>query len=198
MQGRKTIRTSFLTTVLILLLCQQAVSAIYRYTDKDGVIHFTNAPTSPDYEWVMHETRDLEAARNTVLSLDEIIARVSRNYGVEEHLVKAIIKVESDFDPDAVSEDGARGLMQLMPGTARLMGVRDVHDPYENILGGVRYLSRLLKSFSWNIPLAVAAYNAGSGPVRKHMAVPPIKETRQFVKKVLHYYEKYRNAGMER
>ncbi len=196
MRGGRLKRAALPALVAYFVFCTNALSAIYGYTDEEGVIHFTNVPTSGDYEWVMLERPELEASYNPVTSIDDIIGRVSKAYGVDEDLVRAIIKVESDFDPDAVSEDGARGLMQLMPETARLVGVKNLHDPYENILGGVRYLSRLLKNFSWNIPLAVAAYNSGAGQVLKYRGVPPIKETRRYVKKVLHYYNKYRTEGL--
>ncbi len=178
------------------LLSSSTSADIYKYVDSDGVVHYTNVPTSSKFVWVMHETGKTKPPRSLVTSFDDIIKEASFLYDVEESLVKAIIKVESDFDPYAVSEDGARGLMQLMPETARLMGVRDVHDSYENILGGVKYLKYLLKKFNGNIQLALAAYNAGERRVKKYMAIPPFDETKRFVERVLHYYRKYKNQAL--
>ncbi|MBI5599012.1 MAG: transglycosylase SLT domain-containing protein [Deltaproteobacteria bacterium] len=135
------------------------------------------------------------SSRKSYISYEDTIRRTSENYGVPADLVRAIIKVESDFDPYAKSEDGAIGIMQLMPETARLMGVRNLYDPSDNIEGGVRYLSHLLQRFESDIPLAVAAYNAGETAVVKYRSIPPFNETRLYVKKVLSYQKRYRDAG---
>lgn len=122
-------------------------------------------------------------------SFDTEIKKTSRKHGVDPYLVKAIIKAESDFNPEAVSPKNAQGIMQLMPGTASDYGVDDPFDPAQNIEGGVRVLRDLLDYFYGNKRLAVAAYNAGKGAVLKHgNNVPPYRETRQYVDRVLSYY----------
>ena len=118
----------------------------------------------------------------------------SRRYGIETALIKAVIMAESAFDHKAVSRKGARGLMQLMPGTADHMDVNDPFDPKENILGGTRYLSLMLKRFNYDKRLALAAYNAGPETVDSYNGIPPYSETRTFIKRVLKYYNEF-NAG---
>ena len=174
-----------------------ALADFYSYTDDSGEVHITNVPTSGDYVLVMKERKRPAEERPSPEegNIEEMIRSASEKYGIDPVLVKAIVKAESDFESGAVSEDGARGLMQLMPETARLMGVSDIDDPRENIEGGTRYLSKLLNDFNFNLRLAVAAYNAGESAVRIYGAVPPYVETQNYVKKVLHYYDAYRGQG---
>lgn len=122
---------------------------------------------------------------------DRIIADVARLHHVERALVKAVIRAESGFDPCVVSRAGARGLMQLMPATATIRGVRRVDDPRENIDGGVRHLRKLLDRFHDDNRLAVAAYNAGIAAVARHHGLPPYEETRDYVTRVLAYRRAY-------
>ncbi len=117
-----------------------------------------------------------------------IIEDAANRYEVDPALIKAIIWAESNFNPNAVSEQGALGLMQLMPSTARSMGIKDCLDPEDNIHAGVRYFKQLMVQFDDNEKLALAAYNAGSGKVREHQGMPPFKSTQYFVKKVFRYY----------
>ncbi|MDM4771827.1 lytic transglycosylase domain-containing protein [Solimonas sp. SE-A11] len=127
-------------------------------------------------------------------SYEDLIVKYADQQGVEPALVKAVMRVESCFDHRAVSRVGARGLMQLMPGTAADMGVSDSFDPAQNIRGGVTYLRLMLDRFGNNQKLALAAYNAGPGAVTKHQGVPPFKETQAYVEKVRSHYERYRSS----
>jgi soluble lytic murein transglycosylase-like protein len=120
--------------------------------------------------------------------LDEI-REAARRYGVPQALVFSIIRFESDFNPYAISAKGARGLMQLMPDTARILGVRDVFDPLDNIDGGVRHLRGLLDRYGNDLALAVAAYNAGERAVATYAGIPPFPETRQYVRRVLRLFD---------
>jgi soluble lytic murein transglycosylase-like protein len=123
--------------------------------------------------------------------LRELAVAVARRHGIDSDLVLAVVGVESAFRPAAVSPKGAQGLMQLMPGTAAALGVRDAFDPAENLDGGIRHLGSLLTLYGGDVARALAAYNAGEGAVARHGGVPPYRETRAYVKKVL---ERYREA----
>jgi hypothetical protein len=134
-----------------------------------------------DYTWLARQ-------RNRRTIYDAMITRNADRYGVDPVLVHAVIQVESDFNPLCVSRTGARGLMQLMPETAKRYGVKRVHDPEENIRGGVRYLADLLQMFSSDLPRALAAYNAGENAVIRYSGIPPYSETMTYVKRALTVY----------
>lgn len=121
-------------------------------------------------------------------AFDSLIEAAAHKYGVDSGLVKAVIRVESNFDPNAVSHAGAKGLMQLMDGTAAALGVQNSFDVEQNIEGGVAYLDQQLHAFRGNLRLALAAYNAGPGTVRKYGDVPPIDETQTYVQRVMDFY----------
>jgi soluble lytic murein transglycosylase-like protein len=121
-------------------------------------------------------------------AFEPIILQAAKRYDIDAAMIKAIIMAESNFNPKAVSNKGAKGLMQLMPGTAEYLGVEDSFDPTHNIEGGVRYFKILLDRFQDDIKLALAAYNAGSRNVRKYGGVPPFRTTQSYIDKVLKYY----------
>jgi soluble lytic murein transglycosylase-like protein len=176
--------------VLFILAPAPAHAGIYRYVDEQGVIHFTNVPTSTRYRLYIPETRlDI---RSYFYRYDRIIHKASEEHGVDFSLIKAIIKAESDFNHKAVSRAGAQGLMQLMPNTAGQLEVSNPFDPHENILAGVRYLRTLLEGFNNDVTLALAAYNAGENAVRRYGRIPPFDETRIFVDRVLRYWDEFR------
>lgn len=162
-------------------------AAVYYYQDERGVHHFTDAPTKPAF-------RILPAfglPRNVNLTTGryaDLINRAARAQDIDPDLVKAIIRVESNFDPRAVSRKGAQGLMQLMPATAASHAVADAFDPAQNIAGGVRYLRKLLGLFPGDLRLVLAGYNAGENAVARYGGVPPFRETQQYVRKVLALY----------
>ncbi|RJR27048.1 MAG: lytic transglycosylase domain-containing protein [Desulfobacteraceae bacterium] len=189
--------TSLSTRIAALLFCFAAVSQaapvladIYRYLDKDGVWHFTNIKPDTRYQLYIR-TPQKKTIKEAIKDYDTVIRQASDKFGVDPLLVKAVIKAESDFDHRAVSSKGAKGLMQLMPETADYMDVGDVFDPAENIFGGTRYLSVLLKRFNDDKRLALAGYNAGPERVAAHGGIPPIAETETFVKRVLEYYNSF-------
>lgn len=128
-------------------------------------------------------------------SIEDIVKYYAGRYALDESLVFAIIRAESNGNRFAVSSAGARGLMQLMPGTARDMGVKDIFDPAENIAGGTQYLAKMLNLFDNNVSLALAGYNAGPGNVQKHGGIPPFKETQDYVKRVKLYQRQYAKEG---
>ena len=186
---RRAVLPWLLLLVLLGAIVKPALADIYRYVDEDGVIHFSNVPTHYRFRLYISETKlDYRAYFDRY---DRIITRAARKHGVDNTLVKAVIRAESDFDRNAVSNKGAQGLMQLMPETAKDLAVKDSFDPHENINAGVRYLKRQLNNFENNVPLALAAYNAGENAVRRYGRIPPYQETRTFVDRVLRYWDEF-------
>lgn len=126
--------------------------------------------------------------------LNEVIDELSDMYGVNSYTIKAIVKQESYYNPKAISPKGAIGIMQLMPSTAKMMGVRDIANPIENIIGGIKYVKHLSDIFSWKTHLVLAAYNAGPGAVKKHRGIPPYDETIEYVEKVIQYRKEFKHG----
>jgi soluble lytic murein transglycosylase-like protein len=189
----------------LLLSVSPSFADIYSYVDSEGTTHFTNTPGGDArYRLYMRSREGKRRGGMAVAPSDsspdrysrynEVIREAATLYQIPEELVRAVIKVESDYDPRAVSRVGAQGLMQLMPETAQRMQVRDIMDPRENILGGVRYLRVLANMFNGNLQLTLAGYNAGENAVVKHGGIPPFDETEDYVAKVLSYYRRYRET----
>jgi hypothetical protein len=187
---------------VVLFFPFSAHCAVYGYVDEEGVYHFTNiTPIGKKYQTVISDkgrsfatvTGAFKGGTINNSHYDLLIARHSEVHGVDPSLVKAVVKAESNFNPNAVSQKGAQGLMQLMPDTAKLMKVDNPFDPDENIRGGTRYLRYLEDTFG-DLELMLAAYNAGPQRVIENkMNVPAIEETRNFIKKVKYYYNKLKN-----
>jgi soluble lytic murein transglycosylase-like protein len=182
----------------VILLCGLGVSVgeaadgMYRMVAPDGTVHLTNAPGDPRYRRMAGVSGTsagwlrLPAAEPGRYAQE--IAAAAARYGVPPRLVEALIRVESAFNPTAVSRKGARGLMQLMPTTAFMLGVQDSFNPRQNIDGGVRHLRSLMDRYPDDLTLVLAAYNAGEGAVRTYNGVPPFPETRRYVERVLGLY----------
>jgi len=184
----------FFTLVTILFLFPPGIvkAETYFFVDKEGVVHFSDNPSDSRFRPHKAENTYVRIDRE---ALNEIILSASRRHAVDSNLVKAVVKVESDFDPNAVSVAGAMGLMQLMPETAFRLGVNRPFDPNENIMGGTRLLRRLLDRYDDNITLALAAYHAGPGRVDAYGGVPPIEETHRYIRKVFSAYSTYRKIN---
>ena len=177
-------------TALLLGAACPAYADIYMYVDEDGVFHFSNTPTSGKYRLYMRE-RGRRAAPDTG-RFDDIIRSAASRHGVEFPLIKAMIKVESNFDPRAVSRKGAKGLMQIMPENFARLNISDPFNPRQNIMGGSYYFKQMLDRFDGKLSLALAAYNAGPTRVEQLGAIPPYPETRDYVKKVMRYYRRFK------
>ncbi len=187
-------------TLLGCSLVGIAHADIHRSVDENGVIVFSSSPRPGSTrvavdkkQPAIHLPSDKSPDRHSRYS--EYIVQAATLYQIPVELVRAVIAVESNFDPRAVSPVGAQGLMQLMPFTAERMMVTDIQDPRQNIFGGTRYLRVLANLFNGDIHLTVAAYNAGEGAVIRYGGIPPYEETRNYVVKVLENYHKYREES---
>jgi hypothetical protein len=190
-----------LLSVSLLALAVVATPAgagsMYRFEDEQGIVHYTNVPGDPRYSFIRKDAEPAPPKPATqggggfsqgLRTFAHVIRAAAERYGVDTRLVEAIVQAESAGNPTAVSPKGARGLMQLMPERAALLGVRDSFDPQQNVDGGVRHIRDLLQSFGGDVTLALAAYNAGEGAVRNHGGIPPFAETREYVRRVRALY----------
>ena len=192
----------FLRTVIavlaafIIMAANVAHADIYKYVDKEGVLHLTNVPSDHNakYVMIMKEKRILFQPNIDVNKYDDIITKAADKFKLDSALIKAVIKAESNFNHRAVSPVGAQGLMQLMPKTASSLNVADSFHPGKNIEGGARYLRYLLNAYKGDLTLALAAYNAGEKAVAKYnYNIPPYRETQNYVKRVFSFYKSYSN-----
>lgn len=176
----------------LLFFASAGYSDIYKYTDENGVVCYTDATLGKKPEKVMRENKQQKSTVPASFSYYEdyssYVDQAASKYDIEPELIHAVIKTESNGNRSAVSRKGAIGLMQLMPTTAVDMAVGNPYNPAENIEGGVRYLRYLLERFNGDLTLALAAYNAGPKTVEKYGNVPPISETMQYVKRVYSFY----------
>lgn len=209
------------TLGLVALAAQPAVSAkpptdrnnYYKYTDDSGVLHVTNVPSRSRGSWTLwksvegnrkrtssgHGSTPAVGGRRGAVKLgserlhryDAFIRGAASRYQLPESLIRAVVHTESNYHPRATSRAGAAGLMQLMPKTARALGVNDAYDPRQNIFGGSRYLRLLANRYDGDMVLVLAAYNAGAGNVQKYGGVPPFAETRAYVRAVLRRFYAY-------
>ena len=199
-------RLSALAVILLVGLCLRhpALANIYAYTASDGTVNLSNVPADDHYSILIPES-----VEGAVISgkaplpiadkarYDKVVEEVARTYGLESALLHAVISVESRYRSNAVSRKGAAGLMQLMPVITRQYGVVDPFDPVQNLHGGAKYLSYLMKAFNNDVRLALAAYNAGETAVAKYgNRIPPYRETANYVPKVLGFYRKYRAESL--
>jgi soluble lytic murein transglycosylase len=191
-------RLVLLVILVIVLLPSLSVTkaAMYSYVDQFGRLHFTNVPADSRYR----EDPRFDVIRKTAVQgrYGQFIRAAAERYSLDPELIRAIIKVESSFNPFAVSEKGAMGLMQLMPGTAEEMQVTAPFEARDNIMGGSRYLRKMLNLFEGDLRLGLAAYNAGPNKVLKNGRIPKIPETEQYVEKVLREYGKTRASSLAR
>ncbi len=194
--AQKTFRWA-LTCIVIgvtLFVTSAAQADIYLYVDSQGVMHFTNTPTSGKYKVYMSEKLKFREALFNIKSYDDVISEAAARTGISSSLLKAVIYVESYFNPKAVSKKGALGLMQIMPQNLEALNIKDPFDPWENIMGGAYYFKTMLDRFSGQVDLALAAYNAGPTVVEKYNDIPPYPETQRYVKKVMRAFRIYRKS----
>jgi soluble lytic murein transglycosylase-like protein len=188
-------------SLVLGLVPLSADAQVFMYEDANGRLHFSDTPRHEGYRTLVPSASKSVRPVSTrsrrprgpvaTRAWDGVIARAGRQFGVKPGLVKAIVHTESLFDLYAVSHKGAQGLMQLMPRTARSLGVTDPFDPWQNIEGGTKYIGYLMRRFDGNVELALAAYNAGETVVRRYEGIPPYRETQRYVKRVMTLSRRY-------
>jgi soluble lytic murein transglycosylase-like protein len=182
------------TLFVTFIVTSAAQADIYLYVDRQGVMHFTNTPTSGKFKVYMSNKPKYRKALYNIKSYDDVISEAATRNGISSSLLKAVIHVESYFNPKAVSKKGALGLMQIMPENLDALNISDPFDPWENIMGGAYYFKTMLERFSGQVDLALAAYNAGPTAVEKYNDIPPYPETQRYVRKVMRAFRIYRKS----
>ena len=178
---RKKIRSiNYLLAITIVFVFSATVCVqadIYMYIDANGVMHFTNAPTSNQHEYKVYLKERISVSNgfHATDKYDKLISNASKEFNVDSRLLKAMIKAESDFDPQAISRKGAMGLMQIMPENFEMLDLQNPFDPWQNIRAGARYFQHLYERFNGKLALSLAAYNAGPTAVDRYKRIPPYK-----------------------
>jgi len=193
--GIKFFQIVVLATLFILTAAVSSVHAdIFMYIDENGVMHFSNAPTSNEHEYKVYIKERITVSRNfqATNKYDHFITDAAEQTGVDSRLLKAMIKAESDFDPRAVSRKGAMGLMQIMPENFKMLDLQNPFDPWQNIRAGAQYFQKLYRRFNGQLALSLAAYNAGPTAVDRYKRIPPYQETEDYVRRVLRYYRTFK------
>jgi soluble lytic murein transglycosylase len=194
-RGIKIFQIVFLGTLFTLIGAVSSVHAdIYMYIDENGVMHFTNAPTSNEHEYKIYIKEKTAVSKKfySTNKYDHFIADAADQTGVDSRLLKAMIKAESDFDPRAVSSKGAMGLMQIMPENFKMLNIENPFDPWQNIRAGAEYFQKMYERFNGKLALSLAAYNAGPTAVDRYKRIPPYQETEEYVRRVLRYYRTFK------
>lgn len=211
MKAQRAPLLAFLLASALALPVTAASDPTYKYRDEDGTVWFTDRPaTGADFdrmEFLGYQGRppaqhgcgsmDDEALAQRAQRIETPLTEYTQRFEVDYELARAIITVESCFDPDAVSRVGAQGLMQLMPDTARTLGVEDSFDIHQNLQGGLAYFQQLQQRYGGDPVRALAAYNAGPSAVDRYEGIPPFPETERYVDRVLDYWSQYRNAAVD-
>ena len=194
------------SALIVAVVAPPAQADVWKFVDRHGVVHLSDRPMGPGSELLVRGKKRVKksrvAGRSALADLKvnerrytQLIDKVSRELSLDRNLIHAVVRVESAFDPQAVSRAGAVGLMQLMPGTAQRYGVRDSRNPTQNVYAGVLHLRKLIQQFN-DVVLALAAYNAGENAVINYgYKVPPYPETQNYVRKVLTFYRQYSNRN---
>jgi soluble lytic murein transglycosylase len=194
-RGTKICKVIFFFIIFSIIAMGSSVYAdIYMYIDEDGVMHFTNAPTSNEHEYKIYIKEKTAVSKNFYATnkYDQFIADAAEQTGVDSRLLKAMIKAESDFDPRAVSSKGAMGLMQIMPENFKMLNLDNPFDPWQNIRAGAEYFQKMYERFNGKLALSLAAYNAGPTAVDRYKKIPPYQETEEYVRRVLRYYRTFK------
>ena len=188
-------KTGITLFVILNILCMgDAVADIYMFIDDSGIVHFTNVPTSSDYKLYIREKPEKVLKKISTKKYDNIIKKAQKKYGGFVSFFKSVFNVVICFNNNAVSKKCANGLLQIMPDNFKALSVKDPFDPSQNIMGGTLHLQRLLRRYEYKLPLALAAYNAGTETVDKYKRIPPYKETQNYVRKVMKTYSQYKNS----
>lgn len=184
----------FVTGTLLLCLSQTMRADIYFFKDENGIMHIgnTSAIKNKGTLFLKETKQSLPAVRKNKTEIIKLVEDTAKKFGVDPDLAKAVAHAESSFRVDAVSPKGAVGVMQLMPDTAARFNVKDIYHPHDNIEGGIKYLKFLMGLFPSDPPLAIAAYNAGENLVLRLGRIPEIKETQQYVDRVIQFYHGYK------